>query len=96
MENIADADYMHAKSVCMIVKENICLHYPKFLLTSGLARQAVLKSIKVELEQFTDIDISFMVEKGIRGRLCYSINDMKRLNHKFMKDSDKNKESPYE
>ena len=60
-------------------KKNFFLHSAKFLLTSELAWEAILKNIKVELEQFTDIDISFMVNKGISRRLCYSIIDMKML-----------------
>ena len=35
-----------------------------------------------------------MVEKGIRGRICHSIYQYAKANTKYMKDYDKNKESP--
>ena len=36
-----------------------------------------------------------MVEKGIRGRICQSIYQYSKANNRYMKDYDKNKESPY-
>ena len=36
-----------------------------------------------------------MVEKKIRGRICHSINRYTKANNKYMKNYDKNKESPY-
>ena len=36
-----------------------------------------------------------MVEKGIRGGICHSINRYAKTNNKYMKDYDKNKESSY-
>ena len=36
-----------------------------------------------------------MVGKGTRGGLCHSINRYVKANNKYMKDYDKNKESPY-
>ena len=36
-----------------------------------------------------------MVEKGIRGGLCHSIYRYAKANNKYMKNYDKNKESPY-
>ena len=36
-----------------------------------------------------------MVDKGIRGRICHSIYQYAKTNNKYMKDYDKNKESPY-
>ena len=36
-----------------------------------------------------------MVEKGIRGGLCHSINRKVKANIKYMKDYDKNRESSY-
>ena len=34
-----------------------------------------------------------MVEKGIRGGICHTINRYAKANNKYMKDYDKNKES---
>ena len=36
-----------------------------------------------------------MIEKGIRGGICHSIYGYAKANSKYMKDYDKNKESPY-
>ena len=36
-----------------------------------------------------------MVEKGIRGRICYVIHQYTKANNKYMKDYDKNKELSY-
>ena len=36
-----------------------------------------------------------MVEKGIRGRICHSINGYTKTNNKHLKDYDKCKESLY-
>ena len=45
----------------------------KFLSVPGLALSAALKKTPVKLDLLTDIDMSLMVEKGIRGRICHSI-----------------------
>ena len=36
-----------------------------------------------------------MVEKGIRGGMCHPIYQYAKINNKYMKDYDKNKESSY-
>ena len=36
-----------------------------------------------------------MFEKGIRGRLCHSINRLVKTNNKYMRNYDKNEEYPY-
>ena len=36
-----------------------------------------------------------LVEKGIRGGVCNSVHQYAKANNKYMKDSDKNKESSY-
>ena len=36
-----------------------------------------------------------MVEKCIRGGICHAIHRYAKVNNKYMKDHDKNKESSY-
>ena len=67
----------------------------KFLSTPELAWQAALKMTKIKLDHLTDIDMLLMVEKGIRGGICQPIYRYKKVNNKFMKDYEKNKESSY-
>ena len=66
-----------------------------FLSASGLAWQACLKNTKVELDLLTDIDVLLMVEKEIRGRICYVIHRYEKANNRYMKKYGKNKESSY-
>ena len=81
MEDITDADYAHAKSVCkdfeiknvgeyhdLYVQSDTLL----FLSAPRLAWQAALKKTKVKLDLLTDIDMLLMVEKGVRGGICHS------------------------
>ena len=42
-----------------------------------------------------DNDMLLMVEKGVRGGICHSINRYEKANNKYLKDYDKNKESSY-
>ena len=67
----------------------------KFFSAPGLAWQAALKKAKVKLDLLTNIDMFLMVEKGIRGGICHSIDRYLKANKKYMKDYDKNKESSY-
>ena len=79
---------------------NMCLKIyqfdsAKFLSTPGLASQAALEKNKVKLDLSTDINMSLMVEKGVRGGICHSIYRYTEANNKYMKDYDKNKELSY-
>ena len=67
----------------------------KFLSAPELAWQAALKETKVKLDLLTDIDMLLMVEKGIRGGICHFVYRYAKANNKYMRDYDKNKESPY-
>ena len=78
--------------MCLKIYE---LNLAKFLLAPGLAWQAALKESKVKLYLLTDIDVLLMVEKVIRGELCYSIYEYAKANNKNMKDYDKNNELSY-
>ena len=46
----------------------------RFLTAAGLGWQASLKKTKVRLDLLTDIDMLLLVEKGIRGGICYEIH----------------------
>ena len=61
----------------------------------GLAWQACLKKTGVKLELFVDIDMLLMVEKGIRGGICYAIHRYTKGNNRYMKNYDKNIISSY-
>ena len=66
-----------------------------FVSAPSLAWQAYLKKTGVELELLTEIDKLLMVEEGIRGGICQVSQRYSKTNNKYMKDSDKNKESAY-
>ena len=66
---------------------NMCLKIYEFkptffLVAPGLACQAVLKKIKVKLDFLTYINMLLMVEKGIWGRICHSINMQKLITNR--------------
>ena len=65
----------------------------KFISAPGLARKATLKKTEVKLELLADIDMLLIVEKDIRGGICYAIYRFAKSNNKYMKEYDKNKES---
>ena len=66
-----------------------------FLLLPGLAWQACLKKTNVELELLTDYNMLLMVEEGIRGGICHSIQRYAKGNNKYMKNYNYNEESSY-
>ena len=55
--------------------------------------QACLKKAGVKLELLTDIDMSLIVEKGIRRGICQVIHKYAKANNKYLKNFDKNTES---
>ena len=66
----------------------------KFISAPGLAWQATLKKTKVKIDLLTDIHMLLMVERGTRRGICHSIFQYEKAS-KYMKDYDKNKESPH-
>ena len=66
-----------------------------FVSLPGLAWQACLKKTNIELELLTDYDMLLMVEKGIRGGICHSIQGYAKANNKYMKNYNNNEESSY-
>ena len=63
-----------------------------FLSVPGLAWEACLKRTKIKLELLTDVDMSLMIEKGIRGRICHAIYRYVKANNKPTKNYNKYKE----
>ena len=69
---------------------------PAHLLPApGLAWQSSLKKTGIKLELITDVDMSLLVENGIRGGICHAIYRYAKAKNKYMKNYDKNKESSY-
>ena len=80
------------RNTCLKVYELDPAH---FLSAPGLAWQACLKKTGIELELLTDYDMLLMIEEGIRGGICHSIQRYAKANNKYMKNYDENKESSY-
>ena len=59
------------KNKCIEINK---LYPAHFLFVPGLAWQACLKKTELKLELLIDIDMLLMVEKGIRGGICYAIH----------------------
>ena len=80
------------RDMCINVYELDPAH---FLSLPGLAWQACLKKTNIELELLTDYDMLLMVEEGIRGGICHSIQRYAKANNKYMKGFNNNEESSY-
>ena len=57
--------------------------------------QAFLKKAKIKLDLVSDVDMLSIVEKVIRGGICYSSYWDAKANDKYLKDYDKSKELSY-
>ena len=80
------------RNTCLKVNELDPAH---FLSLLGLAWQACLKKTNVKLELLTEYDMLLMVEEGIRGGICHSIQRCTKANNKYMKNYDENEKSSY-
>ena len=78
------------RDMCLRVYELDPAH---FVSLAGLAWQACLKKTNIELELLTDYDMLLMVEKGIRGGICHSIQRYAKANNKYMKNYSNYEES---
>ena len=84
--------FKNFRNTCLKVYELDPAH---FLSLPGLAWQACLKKNNVKLELLTDYDMLLMVEEGIRGGICHSIQRYAKANNKYMKNYDENEKSSY-
>ena len=80
------------RNKCLEVHELDPAH---FLSLPGLVWQACLKKTSLKLELLTDYDMLLMVEEGIRGGICHSIQRYTKANNKYMTNYDESKESSY-
>ena len=106
LENLGDYHDLYVKSDTLLLADvfenfrDMCikeygLDPAHFVSLPGLAWQACLKKINIELELLTDYDMLLMVEKGIRGGICHSIHRYAKANNKYMQNYNNNKESSY-
>ncbi|GFQ75823.1 uncharacterized protein TNCT_576001 [Trichonephila clavata] len=61
----------------------------------GLVRQACLYMLRVKLELFTDLDIPFFVERGIKSGISMIPHRFSSANNKYLDSYDENKPSKY-
>ena len=66
-----------------------------FLSLPRLAWQACLKMTGVELELLTNPNMLLMIEERIRGEITQVSHGYAKANNKYMKNYDKNEESPF-
>ena len=65
-----------------------------FVSAPGLAWQACLKKTKVEFELLADIGMLLMIE-NISNGICEATHRYAKASNKYMKNYNKNIESPY-
>ena len=65
------------------------LGHAKFPSSLGLAWQTAFKKTDVKLVLITDTEMLLIVQKGIRGGMCQSINRYVKASYNYMKDYDK-------
>ena len=106
LNNLGDYHDLYVQSDALLVADvfenfrDMCLKEYEldpahFLSLPGLAWQACLKKTNKELELLTDYDMLLMVEEGIRGGICHSIQRYAKANNKYMKGYNNNEESSY-
>ena len=106
LENLDDYHDLYVKSDTLLLADmfenfrDMCLKeyeldQAHFISLPGLAWQACLKKTNKELELLTYYDMLLMVEKGIRGGICHSIQRYAKANNKYMKNCNNNEESSY-
>ena len=106
LENLGDYHDLYVKSDTLLLADafnnfrDMCikeyeLDSSHFLSLPRLAWQACFKKTNIELELLTDYDMLLMVEEGIRGGICHSIQRYAKANNKYTKNYNNNEESSY-
>ena len=106
LENLGDYHDLYVKSDTLLLADvfgnfrDMCLNEYEldpahFVSLPGLAWHARLKKTNIELELLNDYDMLLMVEKGIRGGICHSIERYAKAINKYMKNYNNNEESSY-
>ena len=98
MKNLDEYHDLYLESDTLLfadVLENFRVRSSKISFSPRISMTNSFKNTKVKLELLTVIDMLLMVEKGIRGGLCNSINRYVKVNNEYMKDYDKNEELSY-
>ena len=101
-KNLGDYHDLHVQSDTLLLADvfenfrNKCIEIYEldpvhFLPAPGLAWQSCFKKTEVKLELLANVDMSLMVEKGIRGGICHEMHRYAKTNNKY----NKNKESSY-
>ena len=91
LKNLGEYDDLYVQSDTLILADvfenfrNMCIKVYEldpahFLSLPGLAWQVCLKKKNVKLELLTDYDMLLMVEEGIRGGICHSIDKYVKAN----------------
>ena len=106
LKNLGEYHYLLVQSDTLLLADvfenfrNTCIKVYEldpahFLSLPRLAWQACLKKTNVELELLTDYDMLLIIQGGIRGGICHSIQRYAKANNKYMKNYDGSKESSY-
>ena len=66
-----------------------------FLICTWISMASMFKKTRIKLPLLTNVDMLFMVEKGIGGGICHAIHRYAKANNKYMNNHDENKESSY-
>jgi hypothetical protein len=66
-----------------------------YLSAPGLTWDSMLKMTRIELELLTDPLMHDMIDKGIRGGMCFVSGKYARANNKYLEDFDPEKPSSY-
>ena len=67
---------------------NVCLDPCHYFSSPGLAWDAMLKMMRIELELISDVDMHLFIEKGMRGGISYFAKRYCKANNKYVKGYD--------